>query len=130
MISLQIVNYILAMFLLIMSGNIVPLSVIVSNNVSNVISYFSIFRYINGMFIESLNKVNLTGTDIFNLYLPYEIFNPKLNLNGSGDIVVNLSNKIIIFNDYDQSLNLFISTFGSVGLFIFAMFLNRSKKRK
>lgn len=129
-ISLQIVNYILSMFLLVMSGSIVPLSVIVSNNVSNTISYFSIFRYINAMFVESLNKVNLTGTNIFNLSLPYEMINPKLGLNESGDILINLNNRITIFQNYDQSLNLFISIFGSVGLFIFAMLLNRSKKRK
>lgn len=104
------------MFLLVFSGNIIPFSVIASNNVSNGISYFSVFRYINGLFTESLNKINLTNTNIFNLYTPYEIINPKLSLSDTGSININLTEKIIIFYDYDQSLNLFISIFGSISL--------------
>lgn len=118
------------MFLLVFSGNIIPFSVIASNNVSNGISYLSIFRYINGMFTESLNKINLTNTNIFNLYTPYEIINPKLSLSDSGNIDINLTERITIFHDYDQSLNLFISIFGSIGLFIFAMVLNTNKNGK
>lgn len=130
LISLQITNYVLSMFLLVFSGNIIPFSVIASNNVSNGISYLSIFRYINGLFTESLNKINLTNTNIFNLYTPYEIINPKLSLSDSGNIDINLTERITIFHDYDQSLNLFISIFGSIGLFIFAMVLNTNKNGK
>lgn len=118
------------MFLLVFSGNIIPFSVIASNNASNGISYFSVFRYINGLFTESLNKINLTNTNIFNLYTPYEIINPKLSLSDTGSININLTEKIIIFYDYDQSLNLFISIFGSISLWFFAMTLNRNKNGK
>lgn len=124
----QIICYVLSMFFLLFSGNIIPWVTIITNEPLNIISYFSPFRYINALFIESINGLsdgmnNLQNTNVFNFSTPYVITYAEINENGIQ------YKQMELFKQYDQILNFLIILI--IPIIINGIILNiRQGKRK